>query len=192
MVQMYDVAQRDTVQLQSWKPVWQPCFWSHDLRFLHKPIVYGVAHLLYGVVLSDSVIQLCALSHPVYILYYGQIFAGSKIGGLPNRLKSVPTLHYMYIFMCNWIDWTMISTHFIVGMGTCTCNVPILIPHERMEIHRSWSVKAIRWHPLPFRPCLYWWKLCLFAMSFCISDWLNVHQCLSRNLWEFFCWNWMQ
>ncbi len=30
---------------------------SHDFHFLHKPIVYGVAHLLYGVALSDSVIK---------------------------------------------------------------------------------------------------------------------------------------
>ncbi len=35
----------------------QPCFWSHDFNFLHKPIVYGVVHLLYGVALSDSVLQ---------------------------------------------------------------------------------------------------------------------------------------
>ncbi len=49
MVQMYGVAQRDTVQLQSWK---------HDFDFLHNPIVYGVARLLYGVTLSDSVIRL--------------------------------------------------------------------------------------------------------------------------------------
>ncbi len=28
---------------------------AYDFHFLHKPIVYGVAHLLYGVALSDSV-----------------------------------------------------------------------------------------------------------------------------------------
>ncbi len=28
---------------------------SHDFNFLHKPIVYGVVRLLYGVALSDSV-----------------------------------------------------------------------------------------------------------------------------------------
>ena len=49
MIKMYGVAQRDTIQLQSWKPQ------SHDFNFLHKPIVYGVAHLLYGVALSASV-----------------------------------------------------------------------------------------------------------------------------------------
>ncbi len=37
--------------------LWQPCFWSHDFHFLHKPIVYGVTPLLYGVALSDRVIN---------------------------------------------------------------------------------------------------------------------------------------
>ncbi len=36
--------------------LWQPCFWSHDFDFLHKPIMYGVVHLLYGVVTSDNVV----------------------------------------------------------------------------------------------------------------------------------------
>ncbi len=30
----------------------------HDFYFLHKPIVYGVAHLLYGVALSDSMMAI--------------------------------------------------------------------------------------------------------------------------------------
>ncbi len=51
MVQMYGVALRDTVQLQFWKQ-------KNDFHFLHKPIVYGVTHLLYGVALSDSVFRL--------------------------------------------------------------------------------------------------------------------------------------
>ncbi len=42
-------AQHHTISIR------QPCFWSHDFNFLHKPIVYGVAHLLYGVALSASV-----------------------------------------------------------------------------------------------------------------------------------------
>ncbi len=64
---MYDVAQHDTIQLQSWKN----CVWverkslagSHVfdhmtlISFIIKPIVYGVARLLFGVALSDSVTQ---------------------------------------------------------------------------------------------------------------------------------------
>ena len=33
----------------------QPCFLSHDFHFFHKPIVYGIMHLLYGVETSDCV-----------------------------------------------------------------------------------------------------------------------------------------
>ncbi len=43
----------------------QPCYWSHDFNFLHKPIVYGVAHLLYGVALSASV-SLVSLAFAFY------------------------------------------------------------------------------------------------------------------------------
>ena len=34
---------------------------SHDFYFLHKPIVYGVVHLLCGVLLSDSLLILPCL-----------------------------------------------------------------------------------------------------------------------------------
>ncbi len=56
----------------------QPCFWSHDFDFLHNPIVYGVARLLYGVALSDSVLWSTRFSNgtnsPSYTLLYHQNF----------------------------------------------------------------------------------------------------------------------
>ncbi len=59
MVQMYGVAQREFCKKLplGGEEIFsrQPCFWSHDFNFLHIPKVYGVARLLYSVVLSDSV-----------------------------------------------------------------------------------------------------------------------------------------
>ncbi len=51
----YHMSNQDILIHQTTKSLWQPCFWSHDLDFFYKPIVYGATHLLYSDALSDSV-----------------------------------------------------------------------------------------------------------------------------------------
>ena len=55
---------------------------DHDFHFLHNPIVYGFAHLLYGVALSDSVVKSWFPSNRAQVL--------SKYG-IYERLASVFT-----------------------------------------------------------------------------------------------------
>ena len=44
---------------------------SHfEFAFLHKPIVYGVARLLYGVATSDSVIHMPRVKHEFLSYFY--------------------------------------------------------------------------------------------------------------------------
>ncbi len=83
-LEMYGVVQHDTIHFlvkETRKFTFSLFFWSHNFDFLHKPIVYGVVHLLYSVVTSNSVFRVhewsptqlqlkCKLSKLIFVIRY--------------------------------------------------------------------------------------------------------------------------